>query len=783
MLSGLASEGDVSLVVITGEAGTGKSRLAREFTSSLPPPWSVSTATITRTRAVPEVPDERPLALVLDDAHFLDPGVLATLPALDGVLLVLTFRLGVHPAGGAEMRALASLVGEPRTCELRLTPLSPAGVEQMAAAMGRYADADVYARTGGNPFWAEQVLAGSEAVPWTVVEAITAQLDALPESARDLARALAVADEALPPAAGARLVAGLDAAWTALAGLAGPELTLRHALVGETIRAGMGPDERARWHARVAAALEPEPVPPDRIARHWAAAGEPERAAAIARAALPELLGATRRAFDCYALALAVEPEDGELYEQAAVTAARIGEYEAMQRWIAAAERRYRAAGREDRAVRMRLDPAFDYLPVRRSSAIRDEPVERLLVDAQAAMAAGDREAASAFVAAAIDTARTRGDGMALARAARMAMLALGEFERGEAILDEASALVRAQPGHESRLLTIRAIGRFAQGYPLEALEELRRAVAISRQDADAVRWTGQIALGNALMQAGIVDEGVTAMKAAMGDLPSAAPMHAITDGYRAFESGDVEGGLSALTAGTDGLLVAFDFDPLGRAVAAAHVLSARALCEVHGGRPEAALQTIRRLDALSPEPFSDVAADSAYVLARAGAATGDRDAQQQARRRIADLARVASGPGVIGAVEAVHGFTGSDASRHLQAAAVLFERAPRYVLAAEMWSEAGTGPALERARRLCEAHGLHRIGARVAALRPAPVVLDQLTTREREVVMLAAGGLTNRQIGDRLYLSEGTVRNYLSTAFAKLGVSRRSELGRLVPG
>jgi DNA-binding NarL/FixJ family response regulator len=61
--------------------------------------------------------------------------------------------------------------------------------------------------------------------------------------------------------------------------------------------------------------------------------------------------------------------------------------------------------------------------------------------------------------------------------------------------------------------------------------------------------------------------------------------------------------------------------------------------------------------------------------------------------------------------------------------------------------------------------------------------VLDQLTTREREVVMLAAGGLTNRQIGDRLYLSEGTVRNYLSTAFAKLGVSRRSELGRLVPG
>jgi DNA-binding CsgD family transcriptional regulator len=297
------------------------------------------------------------------------------------------------------------------------------------------------------------------------------------------------------------------------------------------------------------------------------------------------------------------------------------------------------------------------------------------------------------------------------------------------------------------------------------------------------VRWTGQIALANALMQSGRVDEGVAAMKATMGDLPSAAPMHAIADGYRAFERGDVDGGLALLTAGSDELLVAFDFDPLGRAVAAAHVLSARALCELHGGRPEAALQTIRRLDALSPEPFSDVAADSAYVLARAGAATGDPGAQQLARRRIADLARVASGPAVLATVEAVNGFTGADRSRHLQAAAALFERAPRYILAAESWCETGTGPALERARALCEAHGLRRVAARIAERRPQPVVLDQLTTREREVVALAAAGLTNRQIGDRLYLSEGTVRNYLSTAFAKLGVSRRSELGRLVPG
>jgi DNA-binding NarL/FixJ family response regulator len=58
---------------------------------------------------------------------------------------------------------------------------------------------------------------------------------------------------------------------------------------------------------------------------------------------------------------------------------------------------------------------------------------------------------------------------------------------------------------------------------------------------------------------------------------------------------------------------------------------------------------------------------------------------------------------------------------------------------------------------------------------------LAQLTPREREVVLLAAEGLSNREIGARLYLSDGTVRNYLSTAFGKLGVTRRAELGRRI--
>jgi DNA-binding NarL/FixJ family response regulator len=52
----------------------------------------------------------------------------------------------------------------------------------------------------------------------------------------------------------------------------------------------------------------------------------------------------------------------------------------------------------------------------------------------------------------------------------------------------------------------------------------------------------------------------------------------------------------------------------------------------------------------------------------------------------------------------------------------------------------------------------------------------DDLTTQEKQVLMLIAEGKTNREIGVALFLSEGTVRNYVSSVLAKLGVSNRAE-------
>ena len=57
---------------------------------------------------------------------------------------------------------------------------------------------------------------------------------------------------------------------------------------------------------------------------------------------------------------------------------------------------------------------------------------------------------------------------------------------------------------------------------------------------------------------------------------------------------------------------------------------------------------------------------------------------------------------------------------------------------------------------------------------------VDPLTDRERQILRAAEEGLASADIADKLNLSEGTVRNYLSEAISKLGVSNRIEAARL---
>ncbi|MET8614775.1 MULTISPECIES: response regulator transcription factor [Streptomyces] len=54
------------------------------------------------------------------------------------------------------------------------------------------------------------------------------------------------------------------------------------------------------------------------------------------------------------------------------------------------------------------------------------------------------------------------------------------------------------------------------------------------------------------------------------------------------------------------------------------------------------------------------------------------------------------------------------------------------------------------------------------------PPELASLSPRERDILALIGDGLTNREIGRKLYLSEKTVKNHISRLLAKLGVQRR---------
>ena len=53
---------------------------------------------------------------------------------------------------------------------------------------------------------------------------------------------------------------------------------------------------------------------------------------------------------------------------------------------------------------------------------------------------------------------------------------------------------------------------------------------------------------------------------------------------------------------------------------------------------------------------------------------------------------------------------------------------------------------------------------------------LAGLTEQERKILALIAEGMTNRQIGERLYLAEKTVKNYVSSILSKLGLERRTQ-------
>ncbi len=108
---------------------------------------------------------------------------------------------------------------------------------------------------------------------------------------------------------------------------------------------------------------------------------------------------------------------------------------------------------------------------------------------------------------------------------------------------------------------------------------------------------------------------------------------------------------------------------------------------------------------------------------------------------------------------------------------AAIMAGAAGYVL-----KQIGAGDLVDSVRRVASGQSLidpqlmARVLERVRSGPPEHEELAGLTEQERKILALIAEGMTNRQIGERLYLAEKTVKNYVSSILSKLGLERRTQ-------
>jgi len=91
--------------------------------------------------------------------------------------------------------------------------------------------------------------------------------------------------------------------------------------------------------------------------------------------------------------------------------------------------------------------------------------------------------------------------------------------------------------------------------------------------------------------------------------------------------------------------------------------------------------------------------------------------------------------------------------------------------------------PAAELADAVRKVHRGLRVVDPALATEAWSAELDPLTDRERQILQRAGDGRSSGEIAGELRLSEGTVRNYLSEAIAKLGASNRVDAARIARG
>ncbi len=269
---------------------------------------------------------QAPVLLVLEDLHWADEssrellGFLAVRLREEPVMVVATLR--DDELGGSARQWLAELERRPRVMSLRLAPLAPAEIGEVVADLlptGASAEskAAVISAAEGNPLYARELAsAGPGRMPASIADAVLAKAAGLTPEARELIDQVSVADGgmshdllaatvALPEAS---LLPAVRAAVDAgLLVSDGDGYAFGHVLIRQVVYAQILPGERRLLHRRLAEALADRlGADPGLLARHWHLAGSQDRAApaAVAAARHAVSVSAYPEATENYALAI-----------------------------------------------------------------------------------------------------------------------------------------------------------------------------------------------------------------------------------------------------------------------------------------------------------------------------------------------------------------------------------------------------------------------------------------------------------------------------------------------
>jgi DNA-binding CsgD family transcriptional regulator len=786
-----------------------------------------------------EVAEEHPLVCLVDDAQWLDQasaqalGFVARRLAAESLGLVFAVRtLGDDLAGlpelevqglrGADARALLDSVLS--------GPLDPRVYDRIVA------------EAGGNPLALLELprgltmveLAGGFALPdamplsGRIEESFLRRLEVLPAETRrllQLAAAEPVGDPVLMWRAAERLGIAAQAATTAAeAGLVefGARVRFRHPLVRSAAYRSASLPDRQAVHRALAEATDPE-LDPDRRAWHWAQAApgpDEEVAAELERSAgRAQARGglAAAAAFLQRAVALTVDPaRRGERALAAAEVSFQAGAFDTVLELLATAEASPLDGFQNARADLLRGHVAFvsgfgnNAAPLLLQAARQLEPYDlefarmTYLGAYGAAMTAGHLGRAGVF--------------LEICRAVRALPPPPGASHPLEVLLDALALLTT-----DGRAAATPALQRAAKAVAHMPVEDVLRwgwlagtastatwdsdgARAIFGRQARIVREAGALAelpihlsalaldkvwAGDLAGAALLIAESDSVAAATGSQLPPFAALRLWSlQGREAEASALVEATIQQATAGGAGLAV--------------RVAQWAAAVLYNGlGRYDLAVSAARQVTANDIDPYQSMWA--LPELVEAAARSGDTELAGAALGRLAATTQPAGTDFALG-IEA-------------RSRALLTDGAPAeelYREAIDRLRRAQLRPELARAQLLL-GEWLRRQGRRVDAREQLRTAHDlfiaigmeafaerarrelvatgetarrrtadtgyELTVQEALIARLAREGLSNREIGARLYISARTVQYHLGKVFTKLGISSRAQLDGALTG